>query len=163
MRVRAAEPRDAQRIAAIYRPYVERTAISFELDAPDADEIARRMGALAGWPFLVAVNATGEDAVCGYAYAGPHRARAAYETSVDVTVYVDEAIQRAGAGGALYGALLPLVASRGAHRAYAGITLPNGASVALHERFGFRHVGTFNEVGRKFGRFHDVGWWERPL
>jgi L-amino acid N-acyltransferase YncA len=99
----------------------------------------------------------------GYAYAGPHRERAAYRWSVDVTVYVREGRRRAGVGRALYASLARVLALAGYHNAYAGIALPNPASVGLHEAMGFRPVGVYRAVGYKLGAWHDVGWWHLPL
>ena len=99
----------------------------------------------------------------GYAYASPHRQRSAYRFAVDVTVYVDETMRRSGAGKSLYEHLLADLRERKFHRAYAGIALPNDGSIGLHEALGFNHIGTYHEVGFKFGKWHDVGWWERDL
>ena len=101
--------------------------------------------------------------VVGYAYASEHRTRAAYRTSVDVAVYVALGAQRGGVARSLYSRLLPAAASLGYHAAFAGIALPNEASVGLHEAMGFEPVGIYREVGRKFDAWHDVGWWQRLL
>jgi L-amino acid N-acyltransferase YncA len=101
--------------------------------------------------------------VAGYAYGSPHRERAAYASSCDVAVYVDPAHSRRGIGRALYEALLPALANRGFHAAFAGIALPNDASVGLHEAIGFTPVGIYREVGWKLGQWRDVGWWQRLL
>jgi phosphinothricin acetyltransferase len=101
--------------------------------------------------------------VIGYAYGSPHRERAAYASSCDVAVYVDPAHARQGLGRALYAALFPLLSARGAHAAFAGIALPNAASVGLHEAMGFTPVGIYREVGWKLGGWRDVGWWQRLL
>ena len=101
--------------------------------------------------------------VAGYAYSSPHRDRAAYASSCDVAVYVDPADGRQGIGRALYAALLPLLAAKGYHAAFAGIALPNEASVGLHEAMGFTPVGIYREVGWKLGAWRDVGWWQRLL
>ena len=152
---------DAAGIAEIYRPVVERTTISFEEAAPDADEIgARIVRTTAEYPWLVACNT---DAVIGYAYAGRHRERAGYRYSVDVSVYVAQEARGRSIGTMLYTALFENLAERGFHRAFAGITLPNDASLALHRRFGFRDVGVYHEVGYKFGKWLDVLWCERPV
>lgn len=122
--------------------------------------MARRIdeyGASHAW--LVAELA---GAVCGYAYGSPHRSRAAYASSCDVAVYVDPAVSRRGIGRALYGALLPRLAER-YHAAFAGIALPNAASIGLHEAAGFTRVGIYREVGWKLGAWRDVGWWQRVL
>ena len=114
-------------------------------------------GASHGW--LVAERG-GE--VVGYTYGSPHRSRAAYASSCDVAVYVAPAVARQGVGRALYGALLPLLAEN-YHAAFAGIALPNAASIALHEAMGFTHLGIYREVGWKLGAWRDVGWWQLLL
>jgi phosphinothricin acetyltransferase len=139
---------------------VRETCISFELDPPDEAEMVRRIaayGASHGW--LVAER---EDRVAGYAYGSPHRARAAYASSCDVAVYVDPAFARRGFGRALYAELFDRLAGR-YHAAFAGIALPNEASVGLHEAMGFTRVGIYREVGWKLGGWRDVGWWQRLL
>lgn len=156
--IRPATAADASAVRDIYAPIVETTAISFEDEPPTIDEMAHRMKT--AHAFLVAER---EGRVVGYAYAGAHRARAAYRTSVDVTVYIHEMARRSGVGAALYGVLLPLMRQQGYHAAFAGIALPNPGSVALHESVGFSPVGIYRDVGFKFGRFHDVGWWQRML
>ena len=135
--------------------------ISFELESPTPDDMAARIsdhGASHAW--LVAELA---GAVAGYAYGSPHRSRAAYASSCDVAVYVDPAYARQGIGRMLYAALFPLLAGKGCHAAFAGIALPNAASIGLHEAMGFTPVGTFREVGWKLGGWRDVGWWQRLL
>lgn len=159
--LRTAGPSDAASIQAIYAPVVETTPISFEEVAPSVAEMAARIERfLDGYPVLVAER---DGVVQGYAYGSRHRERAAYRLSCDVTVYVSEAARGQGVGRRLYEALLADLAARGYHAAFAAITLPNAASVALHEAVGFTHVGVYREVGFKFGRWHDVGWWQRLL
>lgn len=139
---------------------VRDTWISFELDPPDSAEMARRIGEYgASHAWLVAEI---DGALTGYAYASPHRTRAAYASSCDVAIYVDPAFSRRGIGRALYAALLEQLTPR-FHAAFAGIALPNEASVGLHEAMGFSHVGTYREVGWKLGGWRDVGWWQRLL
>lgn len=101
--------------------------------------------------------------VLGYASSSPFRPKSAYATSVETTVYVAPDAGRRGIGSLLYQALFDALAGEGLHRAYAGIARPNAASTRLHERFGFRHVGTYREVGHKFGRWWDVAWYEKEL
>lgn len=101
--------------------------------------------------------------VVGYAYGSPHRTRAAYASSCDVAVYVDPAHSRQGIGRSLYAELLPVLAGKGYHAAFAGIALPNEASIGLHEAMGFTRVGIYREVGWKLGGWRDVGWWQRLL
>lgn len=162
MKVRAAGAADAAAIAAIYAPYVTGSVVSFETEAPDAVEMARRMAGDEGkYPWLVAGDAAG--ALLGYAYATAFRTRPAYRFSVETTVYVASDAHGRGIGSALYAALLPVLEAQGYVQAIAAITLPNEASVALHERFGFRRVGAYEEVGFKQGGWHSVGLWQRAL
>jgi L-amino acid N-acyltransferase YncA len=161
MEIRFARVEDAAEITAIYRPYVEGTVISFELTPPDDADMAGRIArVIAELPWLVCEEA---GAIVGYAYASRHRDRAAYRWSVDTSVYVHEAQRRRGLGHALYTELLVRLRDQGYYTAYAGITLPNAASVALHERFGFEPVGIYRKAGFKLGRWWDVGWWQKPL
>ncbi len=160
--IRSARPSDAETVQAIYAPIVETTAISFEDVPPSATEMAQRIESTSrqGYPYLVAER-NGE--VIAYAYAGPHRARAAYRSSVDVTIYVAEDARGGGVGRTLYTELLTSLRRAEFHAAFAGIALPNPGSIALHEAVGFTHLGTYREVGFKFDRWHDVGWWQRNL
>lgn len=159
--VRIASVDDAAAIAEIYAPYVRDTAISFEEAPPTAAEVAERIGStLLTHPYLVFER---NGAVCGFAYAGAHRARPAYRWSTDVTVYVARQARRSGIGRALYSELLALLVRQGFHMAFAGIALPNAGSVGLHESMGFVAIGVYPEVGFKFGAWHDVGWWRRRL
>ncbi len=158
--IRSATTADAETIQRIYAPYVLETAISFEEVPPTVDEMAARIASTRRThPWLVAVDGA---KVCGYAYAGAHRERAAYRFSADTTVYIAPEAQRRGIGHRLYAELLRELKRRGVHMAFAGIALPNPGSIALHESMGFAAVGVYREVGFKFGRWHDVGWWQRP-
>lgn len=159
--LRAATPDDAPALLAIYRPFVESTAISFEQIPPTIDDFAARVAkALTRWQWLVAVEG-GE--ILGYAYGSTHRERYGYRLSVEVSAYVDPRHQRRGLGRALYARLFSDLAALGYCNAYAGITLPNPGSVALHEGVGFERIGVFPRVGHKFGEWHDVAWYHRPL
>jgi len=159
--IRLATANDAEQIQAIYAPSVLYTAISFELEPPTADDMRQRMvQTVQRWPWLVCEH-NGE--VLGYAYASAHRTRAAYQWSVDVSVYVQAQVQRAGVGRALYSSLFKLLTLQGFYNAYAGITLPNAGSVGLHEALGFRPIGVYCAVGYKLGAWHDVGWWQLTL
>lgn len=159
--IRIAEPNDAAAVAEIYRPAVTERATSFELDPPDADEIRTRIAkTLEKFPWLVAEEG---GRVVGYAYAGPHRTRAAYQWSVEVSAYVAESQHRRGVGRSLYEALFRVLVLQGYHNAYAGITLPNAASEGFHRSVGFAPVGVFRGIGFKFGRWWDVEWLERAL
>lgn len=160
--VRAARPSDAAAIVAIYGRYVAESYATFDLEAPSVETWqAKITGARAEEGHHVLVAEDGAGAVTGYAYSGTFRERAAYARTVETSVYV--AAPGGGVGSALYERLLALVDDGPAHRALAGIALPNDPSVRLHERCGFHHVGTFTQVGRKFDRWWDVGWYERDV
>jgi L-amino acid N-acyltransferase YncA len=153
--------RDAEACAAIYAPYVRDTPISLEASAPTAEEIATRIETTTKThPWVVAHEG---DALIGYAYATRHRERACYRWAADVTVYVSPHSQRRGVGRALYQTLFDALADQGFRMACAGITLPNQASVGLHEALGFKPVGVYRNIGWKFGAWHDVGWWQLEL
>ena len=157
IRIRTAQERDAAMIAAVYAPYVRDTVISFETEPPTAEEMSRRLAAIgARYPWLVAEQ---DGRVLGYAYAGEHRSRAAYRWDVDVAVYLAAEAHRRGIGRRLYGALFEVLRRLGHVNAYAGIALPNAASVSLHQALGFLPVGIYRQVGYKHGAWHDVGWW----
>jgi L-amino acid N-acyltransferase YncA len=160
--VRDAEPkRDAAACAAIYAPYVEASATSFEERPPCAEEMAARIERSAkthAW--LVAEE---EDEAIGYAYACPHRERPAYRWAADVSVYVAEAQRGRGVGRSLYEALFECLRRQRIQVACAGITLPNEASVALHEGLGFVAAGVFRRIGWKAGAWRHVGWWQLDL
>jgi len=152
---------DAAQVAAIYAPSVTASATSFEYTPPDAVEMAARIASnLAYAPYLVSDVGGG---LLGFAYAAKHRDRAAYQWSVDVSVYIHERARRQGVGRALYTSLFALLRLQGFYTAHAGIALPNPASVGLHEALGFQPVGVYRSVGFKRGGWHDVGWWQLPL
>lgn len=159
--LRLAGARDAPACAAIYAPAILERSTSFEYNVPTDEEMARRIAAVAeAYPWLVAERG-GE--VIGYAYGSRHKERDAYGWSVDVSAYIRGDAQRQGIGRGLYNALFALLALQGYRRAWAGVTLPNPASVGLHEAMGFRRVGVYEKVGWKFGRWHDVAWFGRAL
>jgi phosphinothricin acetyltransferase len=161
LKIRLATPDDAGWITDIYAPIVRDTAISFELAPPSVEEMAKRIEmTLQTYPWLVAEEA-GQP--LGYAYASQHRTRAAYQWSCDVSVYIAPAAQGRKIGAQLYTQLLEILTGQGFRNAFAGIALPNEASVALHERMGFTHLGTYSRVGYKLGAWHDVGWWQKCL
>lgn len=161
LHIRPARVDDAGAMLSIYAPIVESTTISFELQPPSADEFAARIAKVShAWIWLVAEH---DGDVVGYAYGSQHRERPAYRYSTETSAYVAPAARGQGVGRRLYEALLPQLAARGYCHAYAGIAMPNAASVALHEAVGFRPVGRFPSVGRKFGAWHDVAWFHRAL
>ena len=159
--IRLATPDDDRQILDIYSPIILNTPISFEYEVPSVQEMQGRIEkTLHHFPWLVCEV---DGVAAGYAYAGHHRVRAAYQWSVDVTVYVHGDYRRHGIGRALYTALFEVLVLQGYYNAYAGITLPNPASVGLHESVGFQPLGVYHAVGYKHGQWYDVGWWERPL
>jgi phosphinothricin acetyltransferase len=153
--------RDAGACAAVYAEFVTDTVISFETVPPTEGDLAERIARVSRThPWLVAEEA---GRVLGFAYGSPHRDRAAYRWAADVSVYIEPASHRRGIGRALYSTLFDLLRAQGMLIACAGITLPNQASVALHESFGFVSVGVYRQIGFKSGAWHDVGWWELEL
>jgi L-amino acid N-acyltransferase YncA len=159
--IRLACEDDAESVLEIYGPICESSPISFEIQSPTVVETRDRIrSVLTVFPWLI-LEKPGK--ILGYAYAGRHRERAAYRWSVDVTVYVRQGARRNRVGTALYTALLELLRIQGFYRAYAGITLPNPASIRLHEKLGFRPVGIYHRVGYKLGAWHDVQWMEVAL
>jgi phosphinothricin acetyltransferase len=156
--IRLATQGDVPRIHQIYTPIVANTVISFEYEPPSLEELGQRVeDYLRQYPWLVLEWA---GVVAGYAYASAHRSRRAYQWSVDVSAYVDADYRQRGIGKALYRSLLAILRAQGYYNAYAGIALPNPASVRLHESVGFRALGVYEKVGYKLGAWHDVGWWQ---
>lgn len=159
--LRLATPEDAAGILEIYGPIVRETAVAFEVEPPDLLAMAARVArVLEKYPWLVRVE---EGHIAGYAYAGLHRDRPAYQWSVDLSVYVHPGWRGRGVGRDLYAALFEVLVRQGFVNAFAGITLPNPASVKLHESVGFRPIGVFRNVGHKLGAWHDVTKWQRDL
>ena len=158
--IRLATVEDGAALAAIYDPVVADSAISFEIEPPGAVEMGRRVAAvLQHTPWLV----DDDGCVRGYAYASKHRERAAYGWAVDAAVYVDAKCRGRGVGRGLYQKLFELLRLQGFAVACAGITLPNEASVALHDSLGFQTVGVYRGIGHKMGRWHDVRWSQLDL
>jgi phosphinothricin acetyltransferase len=162
--VRPARRADLPTVVRIYNHYVARSASTFEVDPVRTDdrvEWFRDHSAGGRYRLLVAVD--GRERILGWATSSPFRPRAAYATSVESSVYCRPESVGRGVGSRLYGALFDALQGEDLERVVAGVTLPNDASVALHRRFGFRRVGTFHRIGRKFDRYWDVAWFERPL
>ena len=162
--IRAATLEDLPVLTDIYNHYIIHTPVTFDLQPYTPEE--RRAwfdehAAGGRYRLLVAVSDDGET--LGYATSSRWRPKAAYETTVESSIYCHPAATRQGIGTRLYEALFAAIAHHDVHRIVAGMTLPNPASMALHERFGFTRVGDFAEVGRKFGRYWDVGWFQRPM
>jgi L-amino acid N-acyltransferase YncA len=159
--IRAASERDAGACAAIYAPYVEDTAITFETEPPSSAEMAKRIAtSSSSHAWLVLED---EGRVVGYAYGSRFHARAAYRWACEVSVYLEMGRRRSGGGRALYQALFARLSERGFRIAIAGMTLPNEASEGLHRAMGFEPVGTYRRIGYKHGAWHDVAWTQRIL
>ena len=154
--IRLATEADAEAIQAIYAPYVLETVISFELEPPDVTTMRERIRkTLETHAWLVCEH---DSEIVGYAYASKHRERHAYQWSVDVTAYVRPGFHRSGIGRGLYTSLFPLLCLQGYFSAFAGIALPNDASIGLHKAVGFEPIGVYPNVGYKFGKWHNVAW-----
>lgn len=159
--LRFANAGDAAAIGAIYNPYVCKTAITFEYDAPSLDELRRRIAAtMAGYPYLVCEV---EGELIGFAYAGRFRERAAYHYDAETSLYVAEGWHGRGVGKALYLCLLDLLREQRFYNAYASIVVPNPKSFRLHEALGFTPIGVFPKAGYKFDRWHDLAWFGKGL
>jgi L-amino acid N-acyltransferase YncA len=159
--LRLAVPHDGAACAGVYAPYVEDTVISFELEPPGADEMARRIArTIARTPWVVAEV---DGVVRGYAYATRHRERPAYDWTAETTVYVDRDFTGRGLGRATMTAVLEILRLQGAHLAVAGVTPPNPGSVGLHLALGFERIGMFEAIGYKFGAWHGVEWFALEL
>lgn len=160
MNIRIATPADAEAVRDIYAPHVA-THTSFEQTAPSTEEIANRITAtLQRYPWLVLEDG---EAIAGYAYAGTHRARHAYQWSVEASVYVAPTHHRRGVARRLYDALFAALEHQGFINVYAGITLPNDRSVAFHRAMGFEPIGVYRRIGFKNGAWHDVEWSAKRL
>ena len=161
MIIRFALASDAPKIAEIYAPFVDGSAVSFEMEPPAADIMAGRVEK--PWPTHPWIVAEDEGEVVGYAYGSPYRERKAYQWAVEVTVYLEPAARGKGLGRKLYNVLIDILTRQGFTKAYGVVTLPNAGSAALHEAVGFHHFATYRNIGFKNGSWHDVGWWERDL
>jgi phosphinothricin acetyltransferase len=159
--IRLATEADAEPILEIYAPFCRDSPVSFEMREPTVEEVRQRIAkTLKSLPWLVVEE---DGLVLGYAYASPHRERAAYVWSVDVSVYIREGLRLRGLGRALYTSLFALLRLQGFANALAGTTLPNPGSVGLHQAMGFQPVGVYRDIGFKCGAWHDVAWWQLAL
>ncbi len=159
--IRMAEAADAGELLSIYRPTVENSAASFESVLPSVAEFAKRIESIVATHIWLVGEVSG--VIAGYAYASPHRSRDAYKYSVETTAYVRSESQGQGIGASLYDQLFAELLGLEYYNAYAAITLPNAASIALHRKVGFKSIGTFRSVGFKSGQWHDVSWWHRLI
>ena len=161
MMIRPVQLSDAEAIRAIYQPYVTETAITFEVEVPTVLEFERRITqTLAHFPYLVAEE---EGIVVGYAYASTYYARAAYDWTVELSIYISKEARGQGIGSALYDALEEELKARGYLRFLACIALPNEASISMHKKRGYVQVAHFPKVGYKFDQWHDIVWMQKTL
>lgn len=159
--IRLALPSDAEQICSIYNKYIANSHITFEEEPVRADSMAERIETvLHTLPWIVLEE---RDHVIGYAYASRWRTRSAYRYSAESTIYLDSASVGRGLGTQLYSALIDALRRQGLHTAIGGIALPNEPSIRLHEKLGFAKTAQFREVGNKFGRWIDVGYWQMLL
>ncbi len=160
--IRDAEPNDAERVCRIYNPYVQNTIITFEEEPVSGEQMQTRIGEIQARALPWIVYGEAGDVV-GYAYASRWKSRSAYRHSVESTVYVAGDCTGRGIGSALYEELLSRLRQTSVHAIMGGIALPNEASIRLHERFGFRKIAHFEQIGFKLGRWIDVGYWQLIL
>lgn len=166
--IRVASPDDAEKLLAIYAPYVEKTAISFEYDVPTMAEFRKRIEhTLEKYPYLVA---EGETGIVGYAYTGPFKGRAAYSHSAEISIYIEQNCRRSGVGKKLYEAIEKISAAQNITNLYACIGYPEVEdehltrnSVGFHEHLGYKLVGHFKKCGRKFDTWYDMVWMEKII
>jgi L-amino acid N-acyltransferase YncA len=160
--IRVAKPDDATAITDIYNHYIRNDIATFEEDPITVEAMAARMADVAekSLPWLVAVD---DETILGYAYATSWKLRSAYRFSVESTIYLAHAAMRRGIGADLYGALIAELRAHNIHVVIGGVSLPNEASAKLHEKLGFKKIAQFEQVGYKFGRWIDVGYWELLL
>src|SRR4051812_40693656 len=159
--VRIAQKSDAPGILDIYKPYIDHSAITFETETPEIEQFEQRINkCLQRFPWLVCVI---DDVVAGYVYASAHRDRDAYQWTCECSVYIHDQFKGKGIASALYKILFDILKIQGLRTVYAGITLPNEASIQLHERFGFKHFATYENVGYKTDGWKTVGWWRLQI
>lgn len=159
--VRLIESQDTIHILKIYAHYILNTTITFETEVPSLNSFNERIKRIIlNYPWIICEY---EGEILGYAYACKHRERSAYQWSVDVSVYLKPEYTGRGIGKTLYSSLINILKYQGFINAYAGIALPNLSSVGIHEKFGFSHIALYKNVGYKFQKWIDVGWWWLPL
>ena len=155
---------DIEALVRLYNRYIEETTITFDINPHTVEQRREHWlshyQASGRYRLLIAEC---DQKVVGYASSSQFRTKAAYDTSVETSIYVDMSFQGKGIGTQLYTALFNALEPEDIHRAYAGITMPNDISVAIHKKFGFKQVGLFKEVGRKFNRYWDVAWFEKEI
>lgn len=160
-KIRSALSSDASSILDIYAPYIANTSVSFETEVPTVEDFTRRiLGNQESCPWLVYES---YGLIAGYAYASKHRDRAAYQWSLESSVYVNEGFRQQGIATKLYQTLFQILKYQGCRNLYAGITLPNEKSVNFHQKMGFIKIADYKNIGYKFNRWHTVGWYELQL
>ena len=160
-KIRSALSSDASSILDIYAPYIANTAVSFETEVPSVEDFTQRIvGNQESCPWLVYES---YGLIAGYAYASKHRDRAAYQWSLESSVYVNEGFRQQGIATKLYQTLFQILKYQGCRNLYAGITLPNEKSVNFHQKMGFNKIADYKNIGYKFNRWHTVGWYELQL
>lgn len=161
VQLRVAQKSDASDILRIYAPYIVSTAFTFETEVPSTEAFEQRIiKCLSGYPWIVVMI---DDVLAGYAYASSHRERKAYQWTCECSIYLDDRFKGYGIGKELYSLLFNILAFQGFKNVYAGITLPNEASVRLHEKCGFSLFATYDNVGYKLGAWQKVGWWRLQI
>jgi phosphinothricin acetyltransferase len=159
--IRLAQEADAAEILEIYDIYVKESAVTFECETPSLDEFKNRIKEISScYPYIVCVS---DKKIIGYAYAHRQKERAAYQWNAELSVYVDKAYFRRGAGRALYSALIGILRMQNVRNVYGGVASPNKNSERLHEYFGFKKLGVYHNTGYKCGAWHDVAWYERAI
>jgi len=159
--IRLATTNDAKEILDIYSPSILNASISFETKAPSVEEMQKRIESIRQkYPWIVCEV---DGKIAGYVYGSKHRDREAYQWSCECTIYMHNDFKRKGIGKELYQLLFEILKWQGFRNVYAGITLPNEASITLHEKCGFEHFATYENIGYKFGAWHSVGWWKLGL
>ena len=159
--IRSANQLDTEKMLEIYAPYILNSAVSFETEVPLPEEFQNRvLHYQEKLPWLVCEI---KNQLAGYAYATDHRQRKAYEVTKELSVYVHNDYRKLRVGTGLYTALIGILKAQGIHNVLAGITLPNKESVSFHESMGFKPVGVYHNIGYKFGKYYDTGWWELRL
>lgn len=161
MRIREVKSQDAEQLAALYAPYVHETTITMEHTAPTVSEFASRIQTICkDFPYLVAEEEAG---MVGYAYASTYRARAGFDWTVEVSIYLSQEARGRGIGSLLYQQLEEALQARGIKHCLACITLPNEASMAFHRKRGYQQVAHFKDIAYKFGSWHDIVWLQKSL
>ncbi|MBK9247554.1 MAG: N-acetyltransferase [Ignavibacteria bacterium] len=159
--IRLISESDTESVLAVYAPFILNSDVTFEYEVPTVVEFAERISShTVEFPWLVCLSG---DCIVGYAYAGKHRTRAAYQWSPELTVYLSEDVQGKGIARILYETLFAILKLQGYYTVFAGVTMPNTNSEGLHKAMGFEEIGIFKKVGFKHGKWHDTKWFQLHL